>query len=177
MFTDSKNLFTALIMFNIFLGAVVYIQFAAFSAIVDDIVNIRQDVGYIEQLAIPLLVLGLSFLAPSILNSISVFCKSKFKMQQTNFLDLCRVEKQGSLDIGTLESNTYQNLLRSAHEWGSKSVINIQEFVLSAVGSFAGIITSMIILWTLNHWLIVLAIVAAAPVYFLYKNTVWKYST
>ncbi len=36
--------------------------------------------------------------------------------------------------------------------------------------SFAGIITSMIILWSLNGWLVLFAMLAATPVYFFYTK-------
>lgn len=166
----NRNLFIILIFLNIFQAVVVYFQFGAFSYIVDEIVKIKNGLSNTQQLLAPMIMLGVSFMIPSILSSIQTFCKSKLKMEQTDFLDLYRIDKQGSLDIGTLESSNYQNLLRSAQEWGSKSIITLQDFVLNSAGSFAGIITSMIILWTLNSWLVLFALLAAAPVYFLYKK-------
>jgi ABC-type multidrug transport system fused ATPase/permease subunit len=163
-------LFLTLTLINIFQAAVVYVQFGTFSIIVDEIIEINNGTARTQQLLMPMLGLCASFIAPSLLNSIGTFYRAKFKMQQTDFLDLYRIEKQGSLDIGTLESSSYQNLLRSAHEWGSKSISIMQDFVLNSLASFAGIITSMIILWTLNNWLIVFALLAAAPVYVLYKK-------
>lgn len=81
-----------------------------------------------------------------------------------------KIEKQGGLDIGTIESSSYQNLLRGAQEWGSGSVLNLQDFIFTSAASFAGIITSMGILWSLSGWLVLFAFLAALPVYFFYKK-------
>jgi ATP-binding cassette subfamily B protein len=49
-------------------------------------------------------------------------------------------------------------------------VLSLQDFIFSSASSFAGIITSMIILWALNAWLVIFALLAALPVYFFYKR-------
>jgi ABC-type multidrug transport system fused ATPase/permease subunit len=91
-------------------------------------------------------------------------------MQQGIQLEMYKIEKQGALDIGTIESSTYQTLLRSAQEWGSGSILNVQDFIFNSATNFAGIITSMLILWSLNPWLVLFALLAAGPVYFFYKK-------
>jgi ATP-binding cassette subfamily B protein len=48
--------------------------------------------------------------------------------------------------------------------------LNLQEFFFNSATNFAGIITSITILWSLNYWLVVFAVLAAAPVYFFYKK-------
>jgi ATP-binding cassette subfamily B protein len=98
------------------------------------------------------------------------YYRNRFRLGQGLHLELYKIDKQGGLDIGTIESSSYQNLLRSAQEWGSGSVLNLQDFIFSSASSFAGIITSMAILWSLNGWLVLFAVLAAAPVYFFYKK-------
>src|SRR6185503_13873448 len=85
-------------------------------------------------------------------------------------LDMHRIDKQSELDIGVIESNSYQTLLRSAQEWGTSSMLSLQDFIFSSATSFAGIITSMGILWSLHPLLVLFAILAASPVYFFYKK-------
>jgi ATP-binding cassette subfamily B protein len=85
-------------------------------------------------------------------------------------LEMHKVERQGTLDIATIESSEYQNLLRSAQEWGSVSVLNLQDFVFTTANNLAGLITSIIILWMLNPLLVLFAILAAFPIYFVYKK-------
>jgi ABC-type multidrug transport system fused ATPase/permease subunit len=166
----NKTLFILLIAFNIFLGSVVYLQFTSFSAIVDEIILIQKGESELTDLIQSSIILGLSFLLPTIIQNVVSFYRNKFRLAQGVQLEMYKIEKQSALDIGTIESSTYQNLLRGAKEWGSGSVLNLQDFIFTSASSFAGIITSMTILWSLNPWLVVFAIMAAAPVYFFYKK-------
>jgi len=166
----NRKLFITLILLNIFQGAIVYLQFASFAAIVDVIIGIKQGVKTTQDLVRDSVFLGFSFLLPSLAANIVTYYRTRFRLEQDLQLDLYRIEKQSSLDIGTLESTSYQNLLRSAHEWGTGSILSLQDFVFTSATSFAGILTSMFILWALNGWLVLFAILAAAPVYFFYKK-------
>ncbi|MDP4262285.1 MAG: ABC transporter ATP-binding protein [Bacteroidota bacterium] len=166
----NRKLFLLLIFFNVFQGSIVYLQFTSFSAIVNEIIRIKQGVSNTKGLILSSITLGLSFLVPLILGNIVSHYRMKFRMQQGLHLELYKIDKQGGLDIGTIESNYYQNLLRGAQEWGSGSVLNLQDFVFGSATSLAGIVTSMGILWSLNGWLVLFAALAAAPVYFFYKK-------
>jgi ABC-type multidrug transport system fused ATPase/permease subunit len=166
----NRKLFLVLILLNVFQGAIVYLQFASFSAIVDTIIGIKQGINTTRDLVQSSVLLGLSFLFPSVAGNVVSYYRTRFRLEQDLQLDLYRIEKQSSLDIGTLESSSYQNLLRSAHEWGTGSILSLQDFVFTSSTSFAGILTSMIILWSLNGWLVLFAILAAAPIYFFYKK-------
>ncbi len=166
----NRKLFLLLIGLNIFLGSIVYVQFASFSSIVDSIIAIKQGVSDYDILIEPAIILGLSFLLPSIAGNVASYYRNKFRMQQGIQLEMYKIEKQGALDIGTIESNDYQTLLRSAQEWGSGSVLNLQDFIFNSATNFAGIITSMLILWSLSPWLVLFALLAAGPVYFFYKK-------
>ncbi|MEJ1237530.1 ABC transporter ATP-binding protein [Chryseolinea sp. T2] len=167
--TDRKT-FLLLILLNVFNGSIVYLQFTSFSAIVDDIIAIKQGTSTMNDLIRSAVILGLSFLVPTLLANLVGFLRTKFRMAQDLYLDMYRVDKQSALDIGTIESSSYQNLLRSAHEWGTNSILGLQDFVFTSASSFAGIFTSMIILWSLSPWLVLFAALAAAPIYFFYKK-------
>jgi ABC-type multidrug transport system fused ATPase/permease subunit len=166
----NRSLFLLLIVLNLFLGSVVYLQFTSFSNIVDAIISIKQGTGTTDDLIRSSIVLGLSFIIPTIVSNVVSFNRNKFRLQQDMQLDLYKIEQQSSLDIGTIESSYYQNLLRSAQEWGTGSVLNLQDFIFTSANNFSGIITSMFILWSLNGWLVVFATLAATPVYFFYKK-------
>ena len=166
----NRRLLLLLILINIFQGSVVYLQFTSFASIVDEIIKIKQGTGNNNNLVWSSVILGLSFLIPLIVGNIGSHYRMIFRMQQAVQLDLYKIERQGRLDIGTIESSSYQNLLRSAQEWGSGSVMNLQDFIFNSATNFAGIITSIGILWSLNKWLVVFAVLAAAPVYFFYKK-------
>ncbi len=166
----NRKLFLLLIALNIFQGSVVYLQFTSFASIVDEIIKIKQGISSTSELIRSAVILGLSFLLPTVVGNIASFIRMKFRMQQGVQLELYKIERQSALDIGTIESNSYQNLLRGAQEWGSGSVLNLQDFIFNSATSFAGIITSIGILWSLNGWLVLFAVLAAAPVYFFYNK-------
>lgn len=159
-----------LIVLNFFQGAIVYLQFTSFSSIVDEIIRIKQGEDSMAALIRSSVMLGLSFLFPTIVGNVSAYYRNKFRLQQGVQLEMYKIDKQGALDIGTIESSSYQNLLRGAQEWGSGSVMSLQDFIFTSASSFAGIVTSMVILWSLNSWLVLFALLAAAPVYFFYKK-------
>ena len=166
----NKTVFTTLILLNIFLGSIVYLQFTSFSAIVDEIILIKQGKSTIVNLVPHAIMLGIAFMIPTVAQNIVGFFRAKFRLDLDLRLDLYKIDKQGDLDIGTIESNSYQTLLRSAQEWGSGSMLSLQDFILTSASSFSGIVTSMVILWSLSGWLVLFAILAAAPVYFFYKK-------
>lgn len=168
--STNKGIFSLLILLNIFQGAVVYLQFTSFSSIVDQIILIKQKQSTFDALIRSSVILGLSFLVPTLLSNLVNYLRAKFRLELDMQLDLHKIDKQSELDIGVIESNSYQNLLRSAQEWGTSSMLSLQDFILSSASSFAGIITSMVILWSLNPWLVLFAALAAAPVYFFYKK-------
>jgi ABC-type multidrug transport system fused ATPase/permease subunit len=166
----NKTLLLLLIGLNIFQGWVVYKQFTSFSSIVDEIIRINRGATDMQPLIRSSVVLGLSFLLPTLLTNVSGFLRNKFRLQQNVELEMYKIDRQGILDIGTIESSSYQNMLRGAQEWGSNSVMNVQDFVFTSASSFTGIITSLVILWSLNPWLVLFAFLAAAPVYFFYSK-------
>ena len=166
----NRILFLLLILLNLFQGSVVYLQFTSFASIVDEIIRIKQGLSDNQELIRSSIILGLSFLVPSLVGNVVSYYRSKFRLEQGVQLELYKIERQSSLDISTIESNSYQSLLRGAQEWGSGSVLNLQDFIFGSATSFAGIITSMGILWSLNGWLVLFAVLAAAPVYFFYKK-------
>jgi ABC-type multidrug transport system fused ATPase/permease subunit len=166
----NRKLFLILVVLYIFQGSVVYLQFTSFASIVDEIILIQRGAGSMSHLVQTAIVLGLSFLVPMVTGNIVQHYRMIFRMQQNLQLEMYKIDRQGGLDIGTVESSSYQNLLRGAQEWGTGSVLNLQDFIFNSATNFAGIITSIGILWSLNEWLVVFAVLAAAPIYFFYKK-------
>jgi ABC-type multidrug transport system fused ATPase/permease subunit len=171
----NRKLLCILILLNVFQGSVIYLQFTSFSAIVDEIIKIKLGTGTLQELIRSSVILGLSFLVPSIVGNFVSNFRNKFRLQQGVQLELYKIDKQSALDIGTIESNSYQTLLRGAQEWGSGSVLNLQDFIFTSATSFAGIITSIGILWSLSGWLVLFAVLAAAPVYFFIRSSAPKF--
>jgi hypothetical protein len=67
----NRKLFLVLISLNIFQGSIVYLQFASFSAIVDIIIGIKQGVNTAVDLVQSSVILGLSFLFPTVSDEVS----------------------------------------------------------------------------------------------------------
>ena len=166
----NRKLFLLLVTLYIFQGAIVYLQFTSFASIVDEIISIQQGAGSMQKLVRTAIVLGLSFLVPMVTGNIVSHYRMIFRMQQNVQLEMYKIDKQGGLDIGTIESSSYQNLMRGAQEWGTGSILNLQDFIFNSATNFAGIVTSIGILWSLNKWLVLFAVLAAAPIYFFYKK-------
>src|SRR5258706_7756062 len=142
----NRGMLLLLILLNFFQGAIVYLQFSSFSRIVDEIIGIKQGTSTLHALIQTAIVLGLSFLAPTLIGNFVSYYQAKFRIAQNTQLEMYKIERQSALDIGTIESNSYQNLLRSAQEWGTGSILNLQDFIFTSATSFAGILTSIIIL-------------------------------
>src|SRR5688572_29886869 len=100
----NRTLFLVIIFLNIFMGAVVYIQYTSFASIVDEIIYIKNGLSNTSGLVRSSVILGLSFLIPSIVGNVLSYCRIKFRLQQSVQLELYKIEKQGALDIGTIES-------------------------------------------------------------------------
>jgi ABC-type multidrug transport system fused ATPase/permease subunit len=166
----NRGQFLMLVILYIFQGSVVYLQFTSFASIVNEIIRIQQGAGSMPKLIQTAVVLGLSFLVPMVIGNIVQHYRMIFRMQQNVQLEMHKIDRQGGLDIGTIESSSYQNLLRGAQEWGTSSVLNLQDFFFNSATNLAGIITSIGILWSLNEWLVLFALLAAAPIYFFYKK-------
>ncbi len=168
----NRGMLLLLIVLNFFQGAIVYLQFSSFSRIVDEIIGIKQGTSTLQALIQTSIILGLSFLAPTLIgNFVSAITGPSSRMAQNTQLEMLIKSKGKAHWIsGHIESNSYQNLLRSAQEWGTGSILNLQDFIFTSATSFAGILTSMIILWSLNGWLVLFAVLAATPVYFFYTK-------
>lgn len=167
---NNRQLFLVLLFLNVLNGVIVYFQFTSFSSIVDKIVEIKEGTSTADKLVFPSMILGVAFLVPTLLGSIIGFMRVKSRTIQDLQLVMYRVDKQTGLDIATIESSSYQSHLRGALEWGAGSILVLQDFVFTSASSFAGIITSLIILWSLNPWLVLFASLAASPIYFFYKK-------
>src|SRR5690606_8194025 len=118
----NRKLFLILVILYVFQGSIVYLQFTSFASIVDEIISIQQGTGSMPNLVRTSVILGLSFLVPMVTGNIVQHYRMIFRMEQNVQMEMFKIERQGALDIGTIESSSYQNLLRSAQEWGTGSV-------------------------------------------------------
>src|SRR5687767_251859 len=84
----NRKLLIILILLNIFQGSIVYLQFTSFASIVDEIIRIKQGISGTDQLIRSSIILGLSFLVPTIVGNVTSYFRTKFRMQQSVQLEL-----------------------------------------------------------------------------------------
>jgi len=101
----NKTLFLILTILHAFQGSIIYLQFSSFASVVDEIVGIKQGIEGTDKLIYACITLAVSFLLPSIASSIIYYIRKKFLLEQNTFLELHRIDKNSSLDIGTIESS------------------------------------------------------------------------
>jgi ATP-binding cassette subfamily B protein len=89
----NRRLLILLMVFNIFQGAVVYLQFTSFASIVDEIIKIKQGTSQTSQLVWSAVLLGLSFLVPLFVGNIASHYRMVFRMQQSVQLELYKIER------------------------------------------------------------------------------------
>lgn len=164
--------FVFLIFLSGLLGGLVYVQFTSFSAVVDEIIKIKNFgiAGVTPNLIRQVVILGASFLLPAILDTIFLYGRQKFRARQITSIVLHRIEKQASLDIATVESSWYQNKLQQANQWGMDSIVNLQTFAFASMRNIIGLFASVGILFSIDYRLVILAVIAAVPVYFYYRR-------
>jgi ABC-type multidrug transport system fused ATPase/permease subunit len=164
--------FVFLIFLSGLLGGLVYVQFTSFSAVVDEIIKIKNSgiAGVTPNLIRQVVILGASFLLPAILDTIFLYGRQKFRARQITSIVLHRIEKQASLDIATVESSWYQNKLQQANQWGMDSIVNLQTFAFASMRNIIGLFASVGILFSIDYRLVILAVIAAVPVYFYYRR-------
>src|SRR3954468_21044975 len=78
----NRTLFLLIIILNIFMGSVVYVQYTSFASIVDEIIRIKQGMSDTAALIRSSVILGLSFLVPTIVSNILAYIRSVFRMEQ-----------------------------------------------------------------------------------------------
>jgi ABC-type multidrug transport system fused ATPase/permease subunit len=164
--------FIFLIILSGLLGGLVYVQFTSFSAVVDEIIKIKNSgINTVTpNLIRQVIILGTSFLLPAILDTVYMYGRQKFRARQITSIVLHRIEKQASLDIATVESSWYQNKLQQANQWGMDSIVNLQIFAFTSMRNIVGLFASVGILFSIDYRLVILAVIAAVPVYFYYRR-------
>jgi ATP-binding cassette subfamily B protein len=170
-FKTQPKRYIFLIVSSAVLGLLTYVQFTTFSAIINEIIRIKDSGVFVitKNLISYSTAFGLSFLVPSILESIHSFVRESFRRDQITDMALYKIDCQASLDIATIESSWYQNRLQQANQWGVNSIVNLQTFIFSIIRSTFGIFASVGILFVIDYRLVILAICAAVPVYFFYR--------
>lgn len=153
------------------------VQLASFSKIVDEIVFIQRNGGVLTKaFFIQMGILALSFLIPNILRNLMGRFTQSLRLKYSTHSSLLRLNVFSKLDIGTIESAEFQTKLERAQQWGLGALSNLNILVVDIFRNIIGLIISAIILYVINPWLVLLAVVSGLPAYFLQKKyTYWIY--
>ena len=156
---------------SILLAGLVYLQLASFSNVVDQIVLVKSIGGVITRaLFTNSIILALSFLIPAILQNIYNRYYEDLNMVIGTHIQLYRIDMIAALDIGTIEGAEFQTKLERAEQWGVTSIGNLAMLVLSIVKNITGLVISALILFFINPWLVLFAVVGGIPAYFIQKK-------
>jgi ABC-type multidrug transport system fused ATPase/permease subunit len=91
-------------------------------------------------------------------------------MKYGTHAQLLRVDSISKLDIGTIESTEFQTKIERAEQWGVGCLNNLTMLVFSVIRNIASVVTSAVILYVINPWLVLLAVISGLPFYFIQKK-------
>ncbi|MEK7105761.1 MAG: hypothetical protein AAB895_00200, partial [Patescibacteria group bacterium] len=122
-FKKEPKLFALDVILVVLLAAVVYLQLASFSNIVNEIVRMQQlSLGITFILIKQSIILGLSFLIPAILQNFSDKYSTALSIHMGTHTQMLLIDSYSSLDIGTIQGTEFQTKLERAQKWGMSSI-------------------------------------------------------
>lgn len=170
-FKNEPKLMTVNIILNILLAGLIFLQLTSFSKIIDEIVTIKLNGGFITQALITQsIILGLSFLIPAILQNFYNRFSEDLRMRYGTHVQLWRIDVVSKLDVGTIEGTEFQTKLERAEQWGMSCMTNLMMLVFSVLRGLTGFLISATILFIINPWLVGLALLGGLPVYLIQKK-------
>lgn len=170
-FKKEPGLMTINLVLNIVLAALVYLQLSSFSKVVDEIIFIKANEGFLTKaLLYNSIILGLSFLIPAVLQNLHNRFAENLRMKYGTHAQLLRVDSISKLDVGTIESTEFQTKIERAEQWGVGCLNNLTMLTFNVIRNIASVVTSAVILYVINPWLVLLAVVSGLPFYFIQKK-------
>jgi ABC-type bacteriocin/lantibiotic exporter with double-glycine peptidase domain len=167
-YQKEKKLVIYTLIFAIILAAIVFIQAASFSVIVNEIIRIQVNkLGITRTLIKDSIILGISFLIPAVIQNLQSKFLNELNVRIGTHIELLQVDSYSKLDIGTVEGTEFQTKLQRASKWGPGTIWNTIYYTRMMVADIAGFVTSGIVLFLINPYLIALAIIGALPYYFV----------
>ncbi|MES2224521.1 MAG: ABC transporter ATP-binding protein [Patescibacteria group bacterium] len=167
-YKNEKRLVVLTFTFAIILAAVVYLQATSFSSIVNEIVRIKENnLGITRDLINQAILLGATFLVPAILQNLQSRFVNELSTRLGTHIEMLQIDAYSALDIGTVEGTEFQTKLQRASKWGTGSIWNAAYYVRMIAADIAGFVASGLVLFFINPYLVILAIVGALPYYFV----------
>ncbi len=127
----------------------------------------ENSLGVTQTLIRDSIFLGISFLVPAILSNLSSLYDSVLRTKLGTKLNLHLVDIYSKLDVGTFESAEFQQKRDRASKWGLGSLNNVIYWFTRIISGVAGFITGGIVLYHINPYFVVFALIGALPYYFI----------
>ncbi len=165
------KLFTLDVILVVLLAAVVYLQLSSFSNIINEIVRMqRLSLGITYELVRQSVILGLSFLVPAMLQNFSEKYSTALSIQMGTHTQMLMIDSYSSLDIGTIQGTEFQTKLERAQKWGMGSINSVVYRSTIMIRDITGFIVSGAVLYFINPYLVLLAILGSVSYYFVEKK-------
>lgn len=155
----------AISILTILLGSSAYLQYASFSKIVDEIIHLKEVGGSLKILFNSSILLLLTFLIPAILRELQQFIFVKLRFSYIRNLNLLAIEEQSKLDIATIESTEFQDLMTKANSRGNSIIYQTLEQGIRNLENISGIIVASIFILAITPVLFFVALFTAIPVF------------
>jgi ABC-type multidrug transport system fused ATPase/permease subunit len=168
-----KKLLIVVSFFTIILGASAYLQYASFSKIVDEIIRLQKSPGSYDVLIRNGILLLVTFLVPTLVREIQQYLLVELRFKFARKITLLSIEEQSKLDIATIESAHFQDLMTKANSRGPLSVYQTLEHGLRNLENVASILAASLFIISLAPVLFFLAFLISIPSFYFYK----KYGT
>lgn len=163
-----KGLVISTYALTIALQAITFLQLASFSNIINEIIRIHDFHSGITHILIQQsVILGISFLIPALLGNLQSKYNDAFSIKLATHLRLHLADSFASLDIGTIQGAEFQSKLELTERWGTGAIINVVRNGRKIVGDLTAIVTSVLLLLSINAYLIILAILGTIMYYFV----------
>ena len=166
-----RKLFLVTLVLTIFLAGITYLQLASFSNIVDEIIRMQKlSLGVTHTLVKQSIVLGLSFLIPAILQNLLSRYSAALTIRMGTHNQMLLIDSYAKLDIGTIEGSEFQTKRDRALKWGTGSINNVVHYSERVLSDVTAFIVAGFVLYSINPFLVVLAIVGSISYYFVEKK-------
>lgn len=169
------QLMSKVVVIGILITALGLLQLTSFSKVIDEIVLIQRQGGILtHNFFVQMGILTLSFILPAIMQNFMSRYIQSLRLRYITHASMLRIDIFSNLDVGTIESSEFQTKLERAQQWGVGSLVNLTVLVVDSFRNVAGFLISAIILYLINPWLVLLAIVGGLPLYFLQKKYTYQ---
>lgn len=115
-------------------------------------------------------------LLPQLLTVLQSYFDTLIRFALIRELTIYEVEQQSALDIATVESSAYQNLLRRAQEWGVFQFYRVLYNQIENLTNIVSVVFAAYILYKIDIRLVLLAVLSAIPSLFVqlkYGREIW----